>query len=225
VGCGDGLLLAAFVDQGHEGVGTERRGNPARQGLAAPRIRIISGDLADAALPEGSFDLCVYWHVLEHLADPRASLLEARRVLKPGGRLVVAVPNLDSLQARWFGPHWFHLDIPRHLFHFTPGSLSALLARSGFHTERIGHFNLEQKNPYGMLQSALNRLTAGVYEPNFLYEVFKGTRREVRRVDELLQRLAFVLGMPIALCAAVLEAMLGRGGTIEIWATRRGSSP
>src|SRR5262249_17365759 len=54
-------------------------------------------------------------------------------------KLVISVPNIDSLPFRWFGRHWFGLELPRHLTHFTPGSLLAMLQRCGFATEPIQH--------------------------------------------------------------------------------------
>jgi SAM-dependent methyltransferase len=63
---------------------------------------------------------------------PREVLREAHRVLVNGGKLLVAVPNIDSLPYRWFGKHWFGLDLPRHLTHFTPQTLSLMLERCSF---------------------------------------------------------------------------------------------
>ena len=217
VGCGDGRLLAAFAALGHPGTGTERTGDHPCPGGAAAGLEIRSGDLPDAGLPAASFHLCVYWHVLEHLHDPLASLVEAQRLLVPGGRLVVAVPNFESLQAAWAGRDWFHLDLPRHLFHFTPRSLAALLVRAGFRVQRVGHYALEQ-NPYGILQSALNRAGRRRAAFNLLYDSLKGIRRDVSTAGRLALHIAFVLGMPVAACLATIESMIGRGGTIEVWA-------
>ena len=216
VGCGDGRLLAALGVLGCEGVGTERQADHPRPGRSAGDTEILPGDLTQLDLPAGRFDLCIYWHVLEHLHDPAASLLAARRALRPGGRLVIAVPNLDSLQARWCRGRWFHLDLPRHLFHFSPGSLAALLVRTGFSATRISHFSLEQ-NPFGLLQSALNAW-AGGERGNQLYEILKGTPRDTPLGRRLLHRAVFALGMPIAVVLATLESLAGRGGTIEVWA-------
>jgi SAM-dependent methyltransferase len=222
VGCGDGELLVGFAALGHHGYGTEQLDTHPGPRLAGGGIEIRGGELADAGFPSDHFDLCVYWHSLEHLHDPRASLLEARRVLKPGGRLVVAVPNLDSFQGRWAGHLWFHLDLPRHLFHFTPRSLSALMSRTGFRVHRIGHYSLEQ-NTYGILQSVLNRWGGSRTRPNLLYEILKGTDgRDLPPSLRAAQRTAFVLGMPLAIPLACLESCLGRGGTIEAWATGEG---
>src|SRR5262249_8349053 len=62
---------------------------------------------------------------------------EARRLLAPGGKVIVAVPNIDSLQFRWFGAAWYGLDLPRHLTHFTPDTLKAMLQRAGFGVRRM----------------------------------------------------------------------------------------
>ncbi|MFQ5344107.1 MAG: methyltransferase domain-containing protein, partial [Anaerolineae bacterium] len=72
------------------------------------------------------------WHVLEHLHDPLGTLMEVRCLMHPSGRLVVAVPNVASWQARVAGRQWFHLDLPRHLYHFDPQTLAAMLGRAEF---------------------------------------------------------------------------------------------
>ena len=63
------------------------------------------------------------WSSLEHVHEPRLAVRAAREVLRPGGLLVVYVPNLGSWSFRTFGEHWFALDLPRHLTHFTPETL------------------------------------------------------------------------------------------------------
>src|SRR5437870_4946655 len=72
------------------------------------------------------------WHSLEHVHSPLNVLREAHRLLARGGRLYVAVPNIDSLPFRWFGAAWYGLDLPRHLTHFTPPTLALMLQRAGF---------------------------------------------------------------------------------------------
>ena len=83
-------------------------------------------------LPDNAFDLVILWHALEHLPDPSGALCAIRGLLRDGGRLVVAVPNLASWQARLLKARWFHLDVPRHLWHFTPETLEHLLRVTGF---------------------------------------------------------------------------------------------
>ncbi len=72
------------------------------------------------------------WHSLEHVHHPLAILRAAYRLLIPGGKLIVATPNIESIPFRVFGRSWFGLDLPRHLTHFTPTTLGAMLQTAGF---------------------------------------------------------------------------------------------
>jgi SAM-dependent methyltransferase len=107
-------------------------------------VDVVIGDFLTAPI-SGQFDAVTMWHTLEHLPDPAAALRRSRELLRPGGRLVVSVPNSESLQARLGGDAWF---------------LSALLARSGFEVERIGYLYPEMEG-IGLIQTALNRAGLG----------------------------------------------------------------
>lgn len=134
IGCGDGWMLDALRRLGWDVVGTER----SPQGAARARslgLDVRVGELAGCGFALQSFDLMILWHVLEHLHDPLGTLTEVRRLTRPSGRLVVAVPNVASWQARVAGRRWFHLDLPRHLYHFDPQTLAATLGRAGFHIQ------------------------------------------------------------------------------------------
>jgi predicted SAM-dependent methyltransferase len=72
------------------------------------------------------------FHVLEHLPNPRFALEYAKGLLRPGGMLIIQVPNVSSLQARVFGRRWYGLDVPRHVINYTPKALSLLLEEMGF---------------------------------------------------------------------------------------------
>jgi SAM-dependent methyltransferase len=94
-------------------------------------LRALLGSLPHPDLESGSFDVVTMWHSLEHVHDPLEVLRAAHRLLVPGGRLLVAVPNIDSLPFRWFGPSWYGLDLPRHLIHFSPGTIRHMVERAG----------------------------------------------------------------------------------------------
>ena len=100
------------------------------QGLFA-----LEGSLPHPHLRAASFDVVTMWHSLEHVHAPLAILREAFRLLVPGGKLVVAVPNRASWAATAFGPVWFGLDLPRHLTHFDPETLAKMLTASGFRVD------------------------------------------------------------------------------------------
>jgi SAM-dependent methyltransferase len=220
VGCGRGVILGALADRGFEVHGVEISLEAARG--ADPRAEIrIAASLGDAAYPAAHFDEVVIWHVLEHLHDPKATLLEARRILKPGGRLVVAVPNFSSLQARWTGAAWFHLDLPRHLWHFPLAALHRLLTDAGFEVRSEHHFSLRQ-NPFGWVQSALNRVPG--LPRNGLYSLLQRRAPDAAPPFSRGLRawlwLSFLVGTPLGLLATFVETVLRNGATVHLVAVR-----
>ena len=94
-------------------------------------MRVFTGDLFGAKFPDQFFHVVRMSFVLEHLPNPRETLQEIRRILVPGGRIYISIQNAGSLHYRLFGPRWFSLDVPRHLFSFTPKTIRRLLSSLG----------------------------------------------------------------------------------------------
>jgi 2-polyprenyl-3-methyl-5-hydroxy-6-metoxy-1,4-benzoquinol methylase len=132
VGCGDGRFLLAMRERGWRITGTET--DPVAAGLARSRTgaTVLEKPLEEMPLSNASFDLVTLLHVLEHVPDPRETLNACRALLRPGGALFVALPNAGSPEACLFGSAWYHLDLPRHLWGFTPSSLTRLAQEAGF---------------------------------------------------------------------------------------------
>jgi SAM-dependent methyltransferase len=220
VGCGRGVLLSALARRGFEAHGFEV--SPSAAAGVDPRAIVRFGEnLQDADYPSGHFDQVIVWHVLEHLPEPRQTLDEIRRILKPGGRLVVAVPNYSSLQSRCFGAGWFHLDPPRHLFHFPAAGLRELVESTGFRIAREHHFSLRQ-NPFGWVQSALNCVPR--LPRNGLYSLLKRGQTgsvDCGRAKQFLLYLAYWLGMPAACVQSLIDAVLRTGASVCIEARSR----
>ncbi len=82
-------------------------------------------------LKENVFDAVTLWHVLEHVHDLHACVGEIKRVLKENGKLFVAVPNYTSTDAAIYKENWAAYDVPRHLYHFSPGSMKLLMEKHG----------------------------------------------------------------------------------------------
>jgi SAM-dependent methyltransferase len=102
-------------------------------------FKVFCGDITELNMPENFFDVVNMSHILEHLNDPKAALLKANLILKKGGKLIISLPNFDSLAAKFFGRYWHALDVPRHLFFFTPKTLSFLLEQTGFSVQKISY--------------------------------------------------------------------------------------
>lgn len=119
--------------------------------LAAEQVRktfglqVITGELENVKFPDGYFDVITLIHVLEHLRDPVGTLREVCRILKKGGIVIMAVPNIRSLAGFLFQSYWFHLDAPRHLHHFSPASLRRLLCKAdGIRPVRVNHLPMTE---------------------------------------------------------------------------------
>jgi SAM-dependent methyltransferase len=223
VGCGRGVILGALADRGLEVHGVEQSAAAARGADPRAEIRIAS-HLADARYPDAHFDEVVIWHVLEHLTDPRGTIREAHRILRPRGRLIVAVPNFSSAQARWSGAGWFHLDLPRHLYHFPLSALCRLLDDAGFDVSSAHHFSLRQ-NPFGWIQSALNRIP---WLPrNGLYTLLqrRGGPAPYRAWTRACLWAGLVLTAPLALVATLAETLARTGATVHVVGVRRSGPP
>jgi SAM-dependent methyltransferase len=228
LGCGRGFMLASMKRMGWDCMGTEIASEVAVAAGDEYGLKILSEGIDPLPFPEGHFDVVTSWHSLEHMERPVRTLGDIHRVLRPGGLFMVEVPNRSSLQAAMGGSRWFHLDPPRHLYHFTRGALRSILVDLGFEVVWEGTFSAEQ-GPFGMAQSLLNRLT---FSRNVLYQL---VGKPGARVEDLLPgpmgkvraawntALTIFLAAPAALLGASLEVaacMAGRGGVVRIVARK-----
>jgi 2-polyprenyl-3-methyl-5-hydroxy-6-metoxy-1,4-benzoquinol methylase len=108
---------------------------PDKQAVKVARERfglnVLEGVLEEIASPDDTFDAITMNHVVEHLPDPINTFRECGRILKKGGRLVMTTPNIESLGYRMYQEAWRGLEVPRHLFLFSPPTLRACVERSG----------------------------------------------------------------------------------------------
>ena len=129
LGCGSGSFLRELRrDPRWRGVGCDL----SRAALAQAAGQGLPVWLGDLTAARGPLDAATLWEVLEHLPDPLAALRELRRLLRPGGLLLLSTPNAASLQAAAWGPWWAGWDPPRHLHLFTPRTLARALVAAGF---------------------------------------------------------------------------------------------
>ena len=210
-GAGRGRLVADLRRRGFAATGIEpsARGAGAARGAGLPVARRTIAGHRDSGL-----DAVVLWHVLEHLDDPLGSLRRMWTWLRPGGLLLVSVPNASSLQARIAGPGWLHWDAPRHRLHLTPAGAEAMVAAVRFETVRV-HHHVWEHNPAGMWMAVLTRMGM---TPGFPFHLLK--RNVPARPGDVAM---LALGAPLAPFTTALEALAGavrRGGTIAVEARR-----
>ena len=217
VGSGKGRFLAAARDAGWDVLGIEFSEGAAASSRARFDVEVVAGDFGTTALA-GPFDVITMWHTLEHLPDPRAAVERAVSLLRPGGYLIVSVPNVASVQARLGGDRWIHLDLPRHFFHFTPKALSTLLVRCGLRVERIGHFYPEME-VVGLVQTSLNR--AGL-EQDVLYRFTKQDRTATSAPQVVASILIGAALVPAAIAWSVVAPTLRTGASIQVVAKYEG---
>lgn len=158
VGCGLGFFLRALGPR-WDRYGVEPMPVPygeAARSLGADRIR--NSDLMAATLPSAKFDAITFWDSLEHLPNPRAILREAARLLRPGGIVLIGLPNFGGYQARHFGEDWFGLSLPHHFYHYTRETLTRLLETCGFRV-RVMEDRTGPENYHALKHSLLDRMT------------------------------------------------------------------
>ena len=137
IGCGAGNFLSSFNPDRWDLFGVE----PNKEGysLSVNKVRgkIYNDNLSNCKLINNYFDVITMWHVFEHLYCPNEQLQEIHRILKNEGMLIIAVPNIKSIGFKLGKAQYFHLDCPRHLFHYSPATLMKMLNKNGFQVLKI----------------------------------------------------------------------------------------
>ena len=124
IGAGTGDFLVVAKKDGWQITGIEPGEKP--RNIAIQKGISFENDLAK--LEDNSFDVITMWHVLEHVPDLEFQIKELKRLIKPNGTIVIAVPNFKSFDANYYGKFWAAFDVPRHLWHFSKTSIEKLFA-------------------------------------------------------------------------------------------------
>ena len=197
VGCGAGRYLQQMSSLGWQCTGLDiSEAAIAAAKISNPEARFFVSTLGEVELGD-KFDLIVMHHVLEHLYHPQKILDICNKLLLPGGKLVVSVPNIASWEARVFGRRWAGLDIPRHVLHFKELVLERLLLDAGFSIE---------KKRTGMFASSISE--------SFIMCLPAMLRGRI--IQSRLGRIFYLMLVPIA----CVSYFLGNRGTVEIVALK-----
>jgi SAM-dependent methyltransferase len=127
-GCGTGHFLAAAKAASWQVAGLEPNAR-AREEASQRLGGIEIGQENLASFEQGTFDAITLWHVLEHVHTLNETLSQLISLLKPDGVLLIAVPNVESLDAQHYRELWAAYDVPRHLYHFAPKTMAQLLKK------------------------------------------------------------------------------------------------
>jgi 2-polyprenyl-3-methyl-5-hydroxy-6-metoxy-1,4-benzoquinol methylase len=198
VGCGSGFFLRALDATKWRRFGVET--GAAAAGAAEGAIgsgHVFAGTLAQSAWADSTFDVITFWSALEHTNEPRATLREAKRIIKPGGSLIVQAPNAASYQARFFRGDWFSLDAPRHRYHFTLPQLDRLLSEIGFEVYNVTCLS-KSHNSHALKQSLKVKL--------------------VTNKSSVIRHTLFYVSLPFVKPFDRVMSALGEGATLTVGA-------
>ncbi len=211
IGCGDGTMLSMFQERGWAVLGTERTEDMAQAAREISGVPVLVGDV-DTLTPDQKFDLIVLFQVLEHIIEPEEVLAEITKHLNPGGKALISVPNFASWQSSYGRDLWFHLDVPRHVNHFSLETMRPVLADAGMTVVSADTSSLEH-DPYGWVQTVLNRLG---FPQNRLTRLLIGMDR-FAPVDVIMLPLAALIA-PFGLLLALVSWGSGNGAIIHVMA-------
>lgn len=192
VGCGTGAFLAEAAQTGWQIAGVEP--DPDAANRAAQRTNAVI--LPDVFTLPDDFraDVITFWHVLEHVHRLSETIERGAALLNPGGKILIAVPNPDSLDARQFGRFWAAYDLPRHLYHFTPDTITRLFAKHGlalqhrqgmpfdaFYIALISNrYKTGSSNPVGSLLTGLRSNLKAAQDGNFSSNIYVFGTKKIR---------------------------------------------
>jgi SAM-dependent methyltransferase len=151
IGCSSGGFLGTLKGRSWRLYGIEIAETMAARARAKTGAQVFVGDAVTAPFASESFDVVTCFDVLEHVYDPLGLLKKAHEWLKPEGIFYTMLPNINSWEARMLGSYWYGLELPRHLFHFSPESLRFSMESVGFeegHIETLPNSFLEHSAHY-----------------------------------------------------------------------------
>lgn len=124
-GCGTGYFLQTMGNRGWKITGIEKSDSARAFAGKEFNLSINEPDFL-TIIPDESCDVITLWHVLEHIENLEFLLMQLKRIMKPNGSIIFALPNSDSYDAKYYGEYWAAFDVPRHLWHFSPKTIQLL---------------------------------------------------------------------------------------------------
>jgi 2-polyprenyl-3-methyl-5-hydroxy-6-metoxy-1,4-benzoquinol methylase len=132
IGCATGVFLNEMMKSGWDCYGVEPNSDAASYAKTHFNLNVHVGTLLESDFEENSFDTVTMWEVLEHIDDTDQYIEEIIRVLRPGGKFIISLPNADSWEKCIFGQYWIGWEVPRHYLTFTRKSLIKYIRKFNF---------------------------------------------------------------------------------------------
>ena len=221
VGCGRGQFIYLLKKIGWSVFGTELSSTSASAAKKkiGEKFIFIKENLEEVKNININFDIITFWHVLEHLKNPKRVIEVLEKKLDKNGFFVIEVPNFDSYQRFIDRNYWILLECPRHVTHFTKKSLLSLFSKDKYNLIKISTFSLEY-GCYGMLQSLLNIFTP---TPNYLFSLIRSKNAQINKIPAfknyislLITILLFFPLLIISFAFELLAVLFKKGGVIRI---------
>ncbi|MGE3173727.1 MAG: class I SAM-dependent methyltransferase [Planctomycetota bacterium] len=209
VGCGDGSFLEALGEKDCVGMDLSIA---ALQNTRARGIRAVRSTLTDCSLQPHSFSLVTAFHFLEHVHPVGPVLEQMRKLLVPGGEVVLQVPNANSWQAKLLGRRWAGLDVPRHLVDYSDATFRRTLEEQGFEVVAENQHSLRD-NPTAFA----NSLVPGLYPPARLS---RGGKE--KGLGAMLANLGYLAVTVACMPFSIVESLFGHGASVMVHARMRG---
>lgn len=219
VGCGRGMMLSYFKKWGYEVDGVEL------DTLAASRAQKNIGQRVFHKIEDisrGPFEAVTFWHSLEHMPDPGRTLKIVYDLLSPEGILIIAAPNMASLQSRMAGHFWLHLDLPRHLVHFHMDHLAHYMETQGY--VLLGHHHFSQE--YNVIDTLCHLYGLIGFDPLYPFKMIGNVRQRTTRtwsraLGTVLGSVCFTPLTALAFLLANLFSVLRSGSTTTLYLKKK----
>jgi len=131
IGCATGQFLKYMSDHGWKTTGIEPDEKTRQHAISEYGLQVFPEEKLNE-FKKSSFDVITMWHVLEHVSDLSGRMAQLKKLLKPEGTLLIAVPNCEAYDAKKYREFWAGYDLPRHLYHFTKSDIKLLVEKFGF---------------------------------------------------------------------------------------------
>lgn len=215
IGAGIGLFLTKFSEEGWRIDGVEFSKDAVLYAKKTYGIVLKNGDFFDFEFPEKSFDIVTLNNVLEHLYSPFLTLTQIHKTLKKNGVVIITVPNIDSLGMKIFSSRWHPLQLPRHLYHFSPNTLTKLLKKARFDVLRVDH-SFWVHNYYSLFESFRFALSPRFRKKKDGGLLIKNNKQPI----SLKKEAGKVAGRLFASAISAMEPFLKKGEVIVVCARK-----